>query len=281
MPKKSDHTPLLKDIWESRGLILSLAKSDFKGKYAGSVFGIIWAFIQPVITVMIYVVIFGSGLKMTPSNTEYPFLLYLIAGIVPWFFFVDAWQNASNCLVEYSYLVKKMVFKIQILPVVKVVASLFVHLFLVAIAFVIFIIAGRVPGITMIQVFYYMFCEICLVLSLSYVTASVTPYFKDMTQLINVVTQLGMWLTPIMWDEGFWPEWVMNIFRLNPMYYVVTGYRDCYMHGGWITDHIGTTLYFWAFVLIMSLITGKIFREMKDYFADHLQKAGCHAGKSN
>lgn len=270
MPKKSDHTPLLKDIWESRGLIFSLAKSDFKGKYAGSVFGIIWAFIQPVITVMIYVVIFGSGLKMTPSNTEYPFLLYLIAGIVPWFFFVDAWQNASNCLVEYSYLVKKMVFKIQILPVVKVVASLFVHLFLVVIAFVIFIIAGRIPGITMMQVFYYMFCEICLVLSISYVTASVTPYFKDMTQLINVVTQLGMWLTPIMWDDGFWPEWVMNIFRLNPMYYVVTGYRDCYMHGGWITDHIGTTLYFWAFVLIMSLISGKIFREMKDYFADHL-----------
>ena len=218
MPKKSDHTPLLKDIWESRGLIFSLAKSDFKGKYAGSVFGIIWAFIQPVITVMIYVVIFGSGLKMTPSNTEYPFLLYLIAGIVPWFFFVDAWQNASNCLVEYSYLVKKMVFKIQILPVVKVVASLFVHLFLVAIAFVIFIIAGRVPGITMIQVFYYMFCEICLVLSLSYVTASVTPYFKDMTQLINVVTQLGMWLTPIMWDEGFWPECIRFSSEVPPVF---------------------------------------------------------------
>ena len=270
MPNKKEHTPLIKDIWESRGLILSLAKSDFKGKYAGSVFGIIWAFIQPVITVMIYVIIFGSGLKMTPSNTEYPFLLYLIAGIVPWFFFVDAWQNASNCLVEYSYLVKKMVFKIQILPVVKVIASLFVHLFLVVIAFVIFIIAGRVPGITMIQVVYYMFCEICLVLSLSYATASVTPYFKDMTQLINVVTQLGMWLTPIMWDEGFWPEWVMRIFRLNPMYYVVTGYRDCYMHGGWVTDHIGTTLYFWGFVIILSLVSGKIFREMKDYFADHL-----------
>ena len=270
MSNKKEKTPLLKDVWESRELILSLAKSDFKAKYAGSVFGIIWAFVQPVITVMIYVIIFGSGLKMTPANTEYPFLLYLIAGIVPWFFFVDAWQNASNCLVEYSYLVKKMVFKIQILPVVKVIASVFVHLFLVAIAFLIFVIAGRIPGITMIQVIYYMFCEICLVLSVSYLTASVTPYFKDMTQLISVVTQLGMWLTPIMWDESFWPDWVMDIFRLNPMYYVVTGYRDCYMHGGWVTDHIGTTLYFWGFVLVMSFISGKIFREMKDYFADHL-----------
>ncbi len=270
MSKKSENTPFLKDLWESRGLIFSLAKSDFKAKYAGSVFGIIWAFVQPVITVLIYVMIFGMGLKMTPDTTEYPFLLYLIAGIVPWFFFVDAWQNASNCLIEYSYLVKKMVFKIHILPVVKVIASLFVHLFLVVIAFLIFVIMGRVPGITMIKLIYYMFCEICLVLSISYLTASVTPYFKDMTQLISVVTQLAMWLTPIMWDEGFWPEWVMNILRLNPMYYVVTGYRDCYMHGGWITDHIGTTLYFWAFVIIMGLISGKIFREMKDYFADHL-----------
>jgi teichoic acid transport system permease protein len=229
---------LIKDIWESRRLIFNLAKSDFKAKYAGSVFGIIWAFVQPVITVLIYVIIFGMGIKMTPDTTEYPFLLYLIAGIVPWFFFVEAWQSATNCLVDYSYLVKKMVFKIHILPVVKVIASLFVHLFLVVIAFVIFVIMGRVPGITMIQIFYYMFCEICLILALSYATASVTPYFKDMTQLLNVCLQLGMWLTPIMWDEGFWPEWVMRIFRLNPMYYIVTGYRDCYMHGGWITDHL-------------------------------------------
>jgi teichoic acid transport system permease protein len=261
---------LIKDIWESRRLIFNLAKSDFKAKYAGSVFGIIWAFVQPVITVLIYVVIFGMGIKMTPDTTEYPFLLYLIAGIVPWFFFVEAWQSATNCLVDYSYLVKKMVFKIHILPVVKVVASLFVHLFLAAIALVIFVIMGRAPGITMIQIFYYMFCEICLILALSYATASVTPYFKDMTQLLNVCLQLGMWLTPIMWDEGFWPEWVMRIFRLNPMYYIVTGYRDCYMHGSWITDHLGMTLYFWIFVIVVGCLSWRIFRQMKDFFADHL-----------
>ena len=270
MSNKKEKTPLLKDVWESRELIFSLAKSDFKAKYAGSVFGIIWAFVQPVITVMIYVIIFGSGLKMTPANTEYPFLLYLIAGIVPWFFFVDAWQNASNCLVEYSYLVKKMVFKIQILPVVKVIASLFVHLFLVVIAFLIFVIGGRIPGITMIQVIYYMFCEICLVLSVSYLTASVTPYFKDMTQLINVVTQLGMWLTPIMWDEGFMPAWAMPILRLNPMCYVVDGYRDCFLYGEWLPEHWKMGIYFWCFVTILALLGGRTFKKMKVHFADHL-----------
>jgi len=270
MPNNNKKTPLLKDIWESRQLIARLAKTDFKAKYAGSYFGIIWAFVQPVITVLIYMIIFGTGLKMTPTETEYPFLLYLIAGIVPWFFFVDAWTNASNSLVEYSYLVKKMVFKINILPVIKVFSSLFVHLFLVVIAFLIFCFMGRVPGITIIQIVYYMFCEICLVLSLSYLTAAVTPFFKDMIQLLNICTQLLMWLTPIMWDEGFWSEEMMRIFRLNPMYYIVNGYRDCYMHGEWAWQDMGMTLYFWGFVIVVGFISGKIFKEMKDYFADHL-----------
>ena len=79
-----------------------------------------------------------------------------------------------------------------------------------------------------------------------------------------------MWLTPIMWDEGFWSEQMMRIFRLNPMYYVVNGYRDCYMRGEWVWQDLGMTLYFWGFVIIVGLISGKIFKEMKDFFADHL-----------
>ena len=135
MADNSKKVPFVKEIWNSRKLIIQLAKNDFKTKYAGSYFGIIWAFIQPIITIMIYVFVFGMGLKMTPKSTEYPFLLYLIAGIVPWFFFADAWINSTNCLIEYSYLVKKMVFKISILPIVKVISSLFVHLFFILLGF--------------------------------------------------------------------------------------------------------------------------------------------------
>lgn len=262
----------VQELWTSRRLIFQLAKNDFKTKYAGSYFGIIWAFVQPIITILIYVFVFGMGLKMTPS-TEYPFVLYLIAGIVPWFFFADAWMNATNCLIEYSYLVKKMVFKISILPVVKVISSLFVHLFFIILGFIIFLIAGRMPGIAMIQVFYYMFCEICLVLALTYFTASVTPFFRDLSQVINIVTQLGMWLTPIMWNESMmaaFPSWVMLILKLNPMYYVVTGYRDCYIYGNWIPSHWKMTIYFWGLVVILAIIGSRTFNKMKVHFADVL-----------
>lgn len=269
MPNKKQH--LLKELWVNKRFIFQLARTDFKTKYAGSYFGIIWAFVQPVISVLIYVFVFGSGLRSNTAVTaEVPFLFYLIAGIVPWFFFADAWQNATNCLVEYSYLVKKMVFKIEILPVVKVVSSLFVHLFFILVGFIIFVIGGRVPGIAMVQVIYYMFAEICLILALSYFTASITPFFKDMAQVINICAQLGMWLTPIMWDDGFMPAWAMPVLRLNPMYYIVQGYRDCYLYGQWIPEHWKMTIYFWVLVIILALISGRLFGKMKTHFADIL-----------
>ena len=271
MPNTKKEVSFPREIWESRTLILQLAKNDFKTKYAGSYFGIIWAFVQPVLTVLIYMFVFGTGLRTTTSaTTDVPFVFYLISGIIPWFFFADAWQNATNCLVEYSYLVKKMVFKISILPVVKVVSSLFVHLFFIALCFLIFLLAGRIPGIAMIQIIYYMFCEICLVLALAYFTASITPFFKDMAQMINVCTQLGMWLTPIMWDDGFMPAWAMPILRLNPMYYVVNGYRDCFLYGEWIPVHWKMGLYFWCLVIIIAVISGRTFKKMRVHFADIL-----------
>lgn len=270
MANNTKKPSFVKEVWNSRELIFRLAKNDFKTKYAGSYFGIIWAFVQPIVTILIYVFVFGLGLKMTPQSTEYPFVLYLIAGIVPWFFFSDAWVSATNCLIEYSYLVKKMVFKISILPVVKVISSLFVHFFFILLAFIIFTIAGRMPGVAMIQIAYYMFCEICLILALTYFTASVTPFFRDMTQIINIITQLGIWLTPIMWDESTMPAWVMYILRLNPMYYIVTGYRDCFIYGKWIPQHSGITVYFWILVIILAIIGSRTFNKMRVHFADVL-----------
>ena len=125
----------VKELLSSRRMIWKLAKNDFKTKYAGSYFGILWAFVQPIVTILIYIIIFQYGFKAAPSREGYPYALTLTSGIIPWFFFSEALINATNCFMEYSYLVKKVVFKISILPVVKVVSSLFVHLFFVALVF--------------------------------------------------------------------------------------------------------------------------------------------------
>ena len=110
----------LKELFGNRKLILNLAKNDFKTKYAGSYLGIVWAFIQPVVTVLVYWFVFEVGLRQT-GNAEVPFVLWLIAGLVPWFFFSDALNGGTNSLLEYNYLVKKVVFKISVLPIVKII----------------------------------------------------------------------------------------------------------------------------------------------------------------
>lgn len=259
-----------KELISNRKMIFDLAKTDFKNKYATSLFGTLWAFVQPIVTIAIYVFVFQVGFKAGDTSTGYPFLLYLVAGIIPWFFFAEAWMNATNCLMEYSYLVKKVVFKIEVLPVVKVVSSFFVHVFFIALAFVLYTVDGRIPGISMIQIIYYLICTVAFILALSYFTAAITPFFPDASQIINILTQFGMWTIPIMYDEGIMGASIMRILRLNPMYYVVTGYRDCYMHGQWFWERTGITIYFWVVTIILFVIGFRTFKKLRVHFADVL-----------
>ena len=102
--------------------VSQFALDDFKTKYAGSVLGFFWAFVQPVITVLIYWFIFQIGFKNGDVD-GYPFILWLVSGLLPWFFVSDSITNATSSLVEYSYLVKKVLFNINILPVARVVSD--------------------------------------------------------------------------------------------------------------------------------------------------------------
>lgn len=122
------------ELWQSRKLIWKLAKNDFKNRYAGSYLGRVWAFTQPVVTVLLYWFVFGHIMgqdkkEILNVGVEAPYVLWLTAGLVPWFYFSEAINNGTTSLLEYSYLVKKVVFKISIIPIVKLIAASFVHLF--------------------------------------------------------------------------------------------------------------------------------------------------------
>ena len=134
-------TQLPAELWQNRRLIWKLAKNDFKKRYAGSYMGAVWALVQPVITVVMYYIVFdkimgtgGGGLR---DSGEVPYVLFLTAGLVPWFYFNEAWTNATNALREYDYLVKKVVFKISILPIIKTIAATFIHVFFVLILLIV------------------------------------------------------------------------------------------------------------------------------------------------
>ena len=264
---------LVKGLLKKRKLILDLSKADFRKRFVGSYFGIVWMFIQPMVTVLIYFFVFQIGLKSQPPVPDVPYVLWLIPGIVPWFFYSEALNNLTGCLQEYHYLVKKVVFQVEILPVIKLLSCLLVHGFFLLIMVLVFFCYGRMPELSWIQIFYYSFAASALALGMGYLTAAVQVFFKDMAQIVSICLQFGMWLTPIMYDEGIFASrapWVVSLLKINPFYYIAAGYRDSMLTGNWFWERPKLTFYYWAVTVLVGLMGLKVFKRLRPHFSDVL-----------
>ena len=261
-------TVLPVELYQNRRLIWKLAKNDFKKRYAGSYLGAVWAMIQPVVTVFMYWFVFDNLGFMRGGMTDVPYVLFLTAGLVPWFFFTESLTNGTMALLEYNYLVKKVVFKISILPIIKIIAATFIHGFFVLVLLVIACIYGYYPSVYTLQIFYYSFCMFIFVLALSYTTCAVVIFFRDLSQIINIVLQIGMWATPILWNiksiGGIW----QTVFKINPLVYIVSGYRSAIYEREWFWQDFYSTVYFWIITVVLFLIGAVIFKRLKPHFAD-------------
>ena len=261
------------EVIRNRRLVWKLAKNDFRTRYAGSYLGIIWAFIQPIVTILVYVFVFSVGFRAQTGNLGVPFVLYLVPGIVPWFFFQDCLMGGTNALLEYNYLVKKVVFNISVLPVVKLLSAMFVHGFFVLFTIILFWCHDRAPDLYYLQIFYYSGAVFVLSLGMVYMTCSVVVFFRDLSQIISIALQVGVWLTPIMWiaEEALQDHpMIMKILKLNPMYYVVSGYRDTFLFKKGFWEHPMWTVWFWIVTVLCFLIGDRIFRRLRVHFADVL-----------
>ena len=184
--------------------------------------------------------------------------------------FSDAWGQGTGALLSYQFLVKKVVFKISILPIIKIMSALFIHVFLVGVTLIILILNGIYPNIYWIQIFYFTLCTFLLVLGISYITCSVVVFFRDLGQIIGILLQVGVWITPIMWDINNLSRPLQMLFKLNPVFYVVDGYRMALLDNMWFFEHFYSTVYFWIFTVASFLFGALVFKRLKVHFADIL-----------
>ena len=259
------------ELYQSRHLIWKLAKNDFRKRYAGSSMGALWALAQPVVTVAMYYIVFDKLMGGGGRGVEdVPFVLFLTAGLVPWFYFNEALNNGTIALREYDYLVKKVVFKISILPIIKVIAATFIHVFFVAVLLIVAALYGYYPTVYTTQILYYSACLFVFVLALCYATCAVVVFFKDLTQIIGIALQIGIWATPILWNIDSAPgEWVV-ILKLNPLVYIVNGYRSAIYERSWFFEDFFSTMYFWIVTVVLFGIGVAVFKRLKPHFADVL-----------
>ena len=260
----------IKSLIKNRKLVFSLGKNDFKNRFANTSLGSIWGFLQPFVFMITYVIVFQYILK-TGSAGDYPYTVWFLPGMSMWMTLNDMIISASNSIRGYSYLVKKVVFPVDVIPVISIVASSFVGIFLFAISTIVCMIYGFIPNI--FTLIYVLFAMYAFIIAFTRFTSAVTTLVPDFSQLLNIVMQLFFWFTPIVWNLSMVAghPFVRKILMCTPFTYLVTAFRQVFINENIITKTYGVyTIVFWIITILMFLWGNHVFKKNKKDFADVL-----------
>jgi lipopolysaccharide transport system permease protein/teichoic acid transport system permease protein len=251
-------------------VLLQLVENDLMNQYLGSFLGIVWAFIQPLFFIGAIWFVFSTGLRGTRMSGDVPYLLYLMSGMIVWNFFSASVTGAEGSISQHRYLVKQMVFQVRILPVVKILSAMIIHFIFLVLVMILFLFHGFSLSAHSVQLAYYLFATSVLAMGISMITSSVVLFFRDLSQITQIIVRIGFWFTPIFWNISRIPAKYQFLIKANPVYYLVTGYRDCLIYKVWFWKHLYLTLYFWAVTLAVFVLGTIVFRKLKPHFADVL-----------
>lgn len=247
--------------------IYSISKYELLADMRDSKLGIFWNFANPAIQVMTYWFVFGYVFNRK-SVGGIDFLSWMLGGMVVWFFISPCITNGCNAVFQKIGIITKMKFPVSILPATVVFKELFNHLCLMVVVFVLFALNGHYPSWHWLQILYYMFCAVVFGISLSLTTSVLNMLARDTRKLILACMRLLMYLTPILWDIKMLPHTLQIIMKLNPIYYVVCGYRDCFFYHRGMLFYWKQMLVFWGWTLVLFLIGSTIMHKFRTRFMD-------------
>ena len=259
-----------KILFKNRKIAIKLGRNDFRNRFANTSLGTIWGFAQPFVFMITYVIVFQYILE-TGSSGEYPYVVWFLPGMAMWMYCSDAILTASNSIRNYSYLVKKVVFPVDIIPLISLTSSSFIGIFLMFIAIVASSIFGFIPNF--INVIYILFCAICFIIALTRFTSALTTIVPDFAQLLNILIQLCMWFTPIVWNlDMISNPTLLNIIKCSPFTYLVEGFRQAFMTNSTVITEQNCifTIVFWAITILIFTWGNAVFKKTKKDFADVL-----------
>lgn len=249
-------------------LIWSFTKREVIGKYRGSVFGVLWSFLNPLFLLIIYTIVFSLIFKVKFGNSDSPSLygLYLFSGLIPWMAFSETLTKSTVVIRGNANLVKKTVFPLEIFSVVDTLAGLIHSLFGMAIILCGIVIMKDQPlHSTIFLLPVIMIPQLLLTLGLGWFLSSVAVFFRDVSELVRIILRGFMFLTPIMYPLERVPMRLRYYIALNPMTSIVEGYRDVMLRGEWPNWDIGLVVIFGLSLSILGFIW---FMKTKKAFAD-------------
>lgn len=256
------------NIIRKKSAIYELAKRDFQTQNKNTYLGIIWGYIQPLTYIILLVLVFTIGLRTNPGGKGVPFIVYLISGMIPWQFFSGTLSSQTQVVKTHSFLVKKGDFSLSILHIAQILSALIPHLVLLAVATMVCWSHGFLPSVYTLQLIYYLAAMSFLLLGLGWITSSTSIFVQDVSNVVTILCQFGFWFTPIIWNITRIPAKYQWIVKLNPMCYIINGYRDSLIYKVPFWSKPYETIYFWLFTAIALLVGVVVFRKLKPHFGE-------------
>lgn len=264
---------VLKEQFEYRALIFRMAIFENKGMYQGHYLGSLWQFISPALQIAIYWIVFGIGLRSARTiDADIPFILWLLIGLIPWFFIAPTVIQGSNSVHQKVTLVSKMNFPVSLLPTIKIVGNSIQFVILLSIMFALLLIYGADFTVYFIQFPYYLLCLYCFLFSFLILSSTISVLIRDYQQLLQSVMRMLLYLSPILWnpESENVPDFLSNILKLNPFYYIIEGFRTSIIGNEWFFEDVTYTLYFWVLTLTLLLFGTIIHMKFRKSFVDYL-----------
>lgn len=256
---------IFKDLYQYRELLKTNVKKDIRGKYKASFLGVLWSFINPLLQVLVYAIVFPYIMKVQTEN----YLIFLICGIIPWTWFTTCISGGASCITNNANLIKKVYFPREILPI-SIVTSGMIN-FLISCLIILIFVVGSGLGLSWHLVFLPLIVIVQYVISLAlaFIVSAVNVYIRDTEYAVAFILNLAFYATPVLYSvDMFKGSWLAWIFKLNPMAHLINAYRDMfYVHQ---IPQLSNLL-IWLVIGVVLLIIGyKIFKKLEKRFAEEM-----------
>lgn len=255
---------VFKNLYKYRELLKTSVKKEIRGKYKNSFLGVLWSFLNPLLQIIVYAIVFQVILKNPKEN----YAIFLCCGLVPWTFFSSTITRSAFTMIENGNIIKKVYFPREILPI-SIVTSETVNFMISTIIILGFVIFGGL-GISKFILFYpvVLLAQYVLLIAISLIVSSISVYVRDLQHLIGVVMQLLFYATPIVYATDTIPANLAWILKLNPMSYIIDGYRAIFYNQ--TMPNLISILTLICIGIIGCVIGYMIFNKLQKGFAEQL-----------
>lgn len=259
----------IRHVIKNKYLVFQLTKRGVTLQYKRTRFGMFWSLAEPLAFMAVLYVVFGIGLRGGRSM-DIPFICYLVTGLAVIQYFTQTMTRGTAAISSHAFLLNKVNVRLSILPVVTVLAGIIDHLiFLVPVCILLFV-NQIFPNWYWFQLIYYIAALSLFLLGATLFTSAVGVFFGDLQNVVSVLSRVVFYFSPVFWDVNIIPESLRFWVRLNPLFYIVMGYRESLFYNLPFWHDVSLMIYFWCWTVSMLVLGMFVFRKLRPQFADFI-----------